>query len=100
MSHFGYLYIVISNKMNEYDSILEKIKLKDLPIKDAKYEEAVFGSWYIELDSNPSYRVVHDGRDKTIVLEINKNNEWVCLVSDKTKSGKHVLEKLMSELCL
>ena len=79
--------------MKEYERILREIKDKSLPIKESKYEEAIFGSWYIELETNPSYRVVHDGRDKTIVLEVSKNDEWECLISDKTKSGKHVLEK-------
>ena len=56
------------------------------------------GSWYIETQSQPAYRLVHDGRDKTIVLEISRNSEWDSLAFDKSKTGKHVIQRLVEEL--
>ena len=78
--------------------MLANLKEYSIPIKYSEYDDQTFGSWYVEIESNPFYRVVHDGRDKTIVLEVNKNNKWNCLISDKTKTGKHVIEKLRAEL--
>ena len=84
--------------MKEFNLILTCLKEFSIPIRYSEYDEQAFGSWYIEIESNPLYRVAHDGRDKTIVLEVNRNNEWDCLISDKTKSGKHIIEKLRKEL--
>lgn len=78
--------------------MLESLRAFDIKIAFAEYDEQAFGSWYIEIESNPKYRIVHDGRDATIVLEVIKNYDWSCLLSDKTKSGKHVIEKLVREL--
>ena len=84
--------------MNQYKAMLESLRAFDITITNAEYYEQAFGSWKVEIESNPKYRVVHDGRDATIVLEVMKNNNWSCLLSDKTKSGKHVIEKLVREL--
>jgi len=78
--------------------MLGSLKTLDISIACAEYDEQAFGSRYVEIDSKPRYRVVHDGRDETIVLEIMKYNDWSCLLSDETKSGKHVIEKLVAEL--
>jgi hypothetical protein len=84
--------------MKEFDSMLASLNECSIPIKYSEYDENAFGSWYVEIDSKPMYRVVHDGRDKTIVLEVHRNNEWNSLISDKTKSGKYLVEKLRIEL--
>lgn len=84
--------------MKEYNSIIANLKKCSIPIKYSEYDDQAFGSWYVEIQSIPLYRIVHDGRDKTIALEVSRNNEWNCLISDKTKSGKHVIEQLLEEL--
>ena len=84
--------------MKRYNALLTKLKELNIPIKESEYNEKAFGSWYIEIKSSPPYRVVHDGRDKTIVLEKNNNNEWSSVMYDKTNSGKHVIERLIKEL--
>ena len=84
--------------MNEYNAIIDRLKENNIPIKHSEYDEQAMGSWYVEIQSIPLYRIAHDGRDKTIVLEVNKNNEWNCLISDKTKSGKYAIEKLQEKL--
>ena len=83
--------------MKEYNAILSSLESHNIPIKESEFNEEAFGSWYIETKSLPVYRVVHDGRDKTIVLEVNKN-EWSSLMHDKTKTGKHIIQKLVDEL--
>jgi hypothetical protein len=84
--------------MRNYQAIIESMKSKNIPIKHSEFDDEAFGSWYIELDSQPLYRIVHDGRDKTIVLEENKNHEWSSIMADKTKSGKHILARLTNVL--
>jgi len=84
--------------MKTYNALLTNLKELHIPIKESEYNEKAFGSWYIEIKSSPSFRVVHDGRDKTIVLEKIKNKEWCSVMYDKTKSGKHVIETLVKEL--
>lgn len=84
--------------MKEYNAVLASLKELDIPIKESEYNEQAFGSWYVEIKSLPPYRVVHDGRDKTIVLEENKNGEWSSLMYDKSKTGKHVIERLVQEI--
>lgn len=84
--------------MERYQTLLSNLTENGIPVRASKYYENAFGSWYIEIESNPLYRVAHDGRDKTIVLEVLKNNDWHCLSYDKTKSGKHVIKKLKNEL--
>ena len=84
--------------MKRYQALLRYLEENNIPVRSSKYYENAFGSWYIEIESDPLYRVAHDGRDKTIVLEIFKNNDWHCLSFDKTKSGKHVIGKLKYEL--
>jgi len=83
--------------MKQYQSILNALEEKKVPIKGYRYDEQVMGSWFIETATTPTYRIVHDGRDETIVLEILQN-EWKPLFADKTKSGKHVILKLINEL--
>ncbi|MGD8941040.1 MAG: hypothetical protein PVJ72_16765 [Gammaproteobacteria bacterium] len=84
--------------MKTYNALLTNLKELNIPIKETEFNEQAFGSWYIEIESSPSYRVVHDGRDKTIVLEKSNNNEWSSVMYDKTKSGKHVIERIVKEL--
>lgn len=84
--------------MKEYNAMLLNFKAHNIPVRESEFNEQAFGSWYIETKSQPVYRVVHDGRDRTIVLEVKHNNEWSCLLSDKTKSGRYVLQKLVDEL--
>ncbi len=81
-------------EMRQYERILSELKSKNVPISCAEYDEQAFGSWYIQIEFSPPLRIAHDGRDKTIVLEEKKKNEWNCLLFDKTKSGRHVLGKL------
>ena len=78
--------------------MLANLKESNIQIKESEYDAQAFGSWYIEIISSPPYRVVHDGRDKTIVLEASRNNEWSSIMYDKTKTGKHVIKRLVQEL--
>jgi hypothetical protein len=84
--------------MNQYEAMLKSLEEFDIKVASAKYCEQSLGSWYVDIKSDPKYRIAHDGRDNTIVLEVMKGKDWSCLLSDKTKSGKHVIEKLVSEL--
>ena len=84
--------------MKEYSAMLSNLESHNIPIKDSEFNEEAFGSWYIETQSEPVYRIVHDGRDKTIVLEVNNNNEWTSLMFDKTITGKYVIQRLVEEL--
>ena len=83
--------------MKQYKSILKELEMNGIPIHSSRYDDHAMGSWFIETSSTPPYRIVHDGRDKTIVLEVFEN-EWNSMLADKTKSGKHVISKLMHEL--
>jgi hypothetical protein len=84
--------------MKEYNAMLGNLEEHNIPIRRSEFDGQAMGSWFIEINSNPLYRVAHEGRDKTIVLEVNRKNEWNCLISDKTKSGKHVIKRLVVEL--
>lgn len=84
--------------MKEFKSISNCLKEHGVLIKKSRYDEKIFDSWFIEIDSKPSYRIVHDGRDKIIVLEEMNNSEWRSIMADKTKSGKHVLSKVLTKL--
>ncbi len=85
--------------MKTYSLLLKQLEEKDIPIKTSNYDEHLMGSWVIEIASTPVYRIVHDGRDKTIVLEtLDKNSDWTSLLADKTKTGKHILKELTTKL--
>jgi len=85
--------------MKTYISILQELQQRDISIKLSEYHGYAFGSWFIEIYSKPPYRLVHDGRDKTIVLEVkNKDKEWTSILADKTRSGKHVLKALLDKI--
>lgn len=85
--------------MNSYTSLLKQLDEEGISIKSSEYDEHLMGSWAIEIESKPAYRIVHDGRDKTIVLEVSDGrNDWTSLLADKTKSGNHVLATLASKL--
>jgi len=84
--------------MKTYKTILSNLKDNQVLIEKSEYHDQSFGSWYIQTNSLPTYRIAHDGRDKTIALKIKRNGEWDCLLFDKTISGKHVLKKLLTEL--
>ena len=84
--------------MKRYQILIKILAENIIPVRASKYFENSFGSWYIEIESNPMYRIAHDGRDKIIVLEVLKNNDWHCLSYDKTKSGKYIIEELKNEL--
>lgn len=84
--------------MKEFESILNSLNKNGVPIKKSSYNEKILGSWFIEIDFKPPYRIVHDGRDRTIVLEEMNNSEWKSILSDKTRSGKHILSKVLNKL--
>jgi hypothetical protein len=85
--------------MKTYSSLLKQLDEKGISIKSSNYDEHLMGSWTIEIESEPVYRIVHDGRDKTIVLEVSDGrNDWTSLLADKTKSGRHVIAKLADKL--
>ena len=83
--------------MKQYENILSELKERGVSIQDSGYDDRVMGSWFIQVDSTPLYRIVHDGRDKAIVLEVYEK-EWDSLLADKTRSGKHAIAKLIDEL--
>lgn len=41
----------------------------NLIITDAVYSDNSFGSWYLEFDSNPVYRIVSDTKENWLVIE-------------------------------
>jgi hypothetical protein len=81
--------------MKQYEDMQNKILELGITILSATYY--IDGSWEIQISASPPYRIAHDGRDKTIVLEILKNG-WTCIIADKTKSGRHLIPKLKEEL--
>jgi hypothetical protein len=83
--------------MKQYEAMIADLEKKGIKIKTSKYDDHAMGSWYIVTNTMPPYRIVHDGRDKTVVLEVLEN-EWNPLIADKTQSGKHVISRLMDEL--
>lgn len=85
--------------MKTYSSLIKQLEENGISIKSSNYYEHLIGSWTIEIESEPVYRIVHDGRDRTIVLEVSDGrNDWTSLLGDKTKSGKHVLATLVNKL--
>ncbi len=84
--------------MKEYDAMLSDFETYSIPVRKSEFDDEAFGSWYIETQSQPVYRVVHDGRDNTVVLEVSNNDEWSSLMFDKTKTGKHIIKRLVEEL--
>jgi hypothetical protein len=83
---------------NHFDKIIQTLKDNGYQLGNSEYNDQAFGSWWITINSKPPFRIVHDGRDKTICLEKYEKDEWNCIMADKTITGKHIVNKLKSEI--
>jgi hypothetical protein len=41
----------------------------NLNVTDAEYQNEAFSSWFIEISTNPNYRIVWDGEESWLVIE-------------------------------
>jgi len=84
--------------MKNFNKLISELQKEKIEIKESYFDDQHMGSWHIELNTNPKYRIVHDGRDKTVVLEIFNNSDWECVTYDKSKWGKHILIKYFTSV--
>jgi hypothetical protein len=63
----------ISKNLNGFLYDLFKLKLKKANITDQNYNDAVFGSWFIEIADK---RLVFDGKDSCLFFQYKENEDW------------------------
>jgi len=54
---------------NAFDQTKSKIKKEHGKIKEAKFHESSFGSWYITIEAKPDCRLVYDGKENWLLVE-------------------------------
>jgi len=59
-----------------------KIKLDKYSIVTHRYDYYSFGSWFIEL---VDYRIIFDGKDYRMIIEVKNSNNWIELLSNDIK---------------
>lgn len=71
----------------QFEQFRERLRDAGLNERAAHYDDASFGSWYIEIEAKRSLRVVWDGKDGWLILQ-GKNVEggWEDLWIAKTEA--------------
>ena len=52
-----------------YDETIAVLSASGLTPRSHRYEDSVFGSWWIEVDANPLLRIIWDGKDGWAVVQ-------------------------------
>ena len=69
----------------EFEYACAQLSAAKLNIVDKGYDESSFGSWHITLATNPSRRIIWDGRDDVLSVEeetediFNSASKWKTL---------------------
>lgn len=93
--------------MNENDFKTASLLLAQeiAPITQAKYEEKIFGSWYVELATQPPLRLIWDGRDGWLRIERHTDKKFNDLdvwdeiwVDEKPKDNQTAIQKALVEM--
>jgi hypothetical protein len=53
----------------DYGSVRRELLQAGFGERTARYDESAFGSWFVEVETDPSLRVVWDGRDRLLVVQ-------------------------------
>ncbi|RPH58586.1 MAG: hypothetical protein EHM89_12125 [Acidobacteria bacterium] len=71
----------------DFEQVRERLRDAGLNERAAHYDDASFGSWYIEIEARRPLRVVWDGKDGSLILQ-HKNVEggWDDLGIAKTEA--------------
>jgi hypothetical protein len=64
----------VSKQWNKFLFDFCILNIKDTNILTKRYDENVFGSWFVEL---PDKRFVYDGRDFLLKRQTEKDNVWI-----------------------
>lgn len=84
--------------MNGYNEALSALKIGGVQVEYSEFSEEHFGSWFIDVASNPACRLCFDGRDKNISIELQKEYGWETLVYSSLGSHKEIVERFIEEV--
>lgn len=76
----------ISQNWNLFLYELAVQKLSDKDIKNKKYNEKAFGSWFIEIEDK---RLVYDGKDSWLIFKTKTICDWTDLDTIKKEELKY-----------
>jgi len=61
-----------------FDHFRQRLQDAGFSERDARYDDAAFGSWVITLEGEP-LRVVWEGRDSWLIVQREQDEQWVDL---------------------
>lgn len=60
----------------DFDGFRRRLREAGFRESNSRYDEAAFGSWLIALDAEPPRRVVWDGKDGRLIVQVQQDDEW------------------------
>ncbi len=65
----------------DQDEVLELLRKEGLAVRDSTFHAEAFGSWWIELATEPSLRLVWDGKEGWAIVQTfsevpSRKNRW------------------------
>jgi hypothetical protein len=60
----------------DFEAFRDQLRAGGFRETEARNDEAAFGSWVIALDTDPLHRVVWDGKERWLIVQVQHANEW------------------------